>query len=347
MIEIQDKVDCCGCSACSQACPVKCIRMTPDEEGFCYPTIDTSVCINCHRCENVCPIINIKHSSVSEPPKTLACINHDDKIRHSSSSGGVFYSLAKKVLDDKGVVFGAMFDAQWNVVHNFIDREKDISKLQGSKYVQSEIQSSYKKAKDFLKNGRTVLFSGTPCQIAGLKFFLGRDYNNLILVEVICHGVPSPLIWRMYLSKQLSLFNRQLQMEALAISSINFRDKSEMGWKNFGLSYLLCGGIRGKDNITRCFETHNKNPYLRAFIRNLTLRPCCYECHFKSFVNQADYALADLWGTEHFFPKNDDKGVSLVYTFRDPLKLSEDPKIQSVLIDYSKSYMSNPAVHQS
>ena len=199
MISIKDKKKCCGCSACVQRCPKQCINFREDNEGFRYPYIDTDKCINCGLCEKVCPIINQYNEKV--PTKVYAAINTNEKIRMQSSSGGIFTYIATKVIEEKGVVFGARFDKNWEVKHDFTENIEGLSAFRGSKYMQSRIEDNYLKVEKFLKDGRKVLFSGTPCQIAGLKRYLKKNYENLLTIDIICHGVPSPKIWRLYLNE--------------------------------------------------------------------------------------------------------------------------------------------------
>ena len=199
MIKIRQNSDCCGCNACTQSCPLKCISLREDREGFLYPEADLERCCNCRLCNKVCPVINRRETG--NPLSVYAVKNRDEEIRRQSSSGGIFTLLAEKILDENGVVFGARFDENWDVKHDYVETREGLALFRGSKYVQSRIGDSYLQAQQFLKKGRKVLFSGTPCQIAGLKLFLGKEYDNLLAVDFVCHGVPSPLVWRMYLSQ--------------------------------------------------------------------------------------------------------------------------------------------------
>ena len=201
MIKILDKKDCCGCNACVQKCPKHCITMKEDKEGFLYPNVDENVCIDCHICEKVCPVLNQNMERM--PLNVYVGKNPNEEIRIKSSSGGLFTMLAEQVIDDIGVVFGATFNEKWTVVHDYVETKEGLAKFRGSKYVQSNIGNSFKKAMDFLNEGRKVLFSGTPCQIAGLKNYLRKDYDNLITVDFICHGVPSPGVFRTYLQEEI------------------------------------------------------------------------------------------------------------------------------------------------
>lgn len=202
MIHITNRQDCCGCAACAQRCPKQCISMKEDAEGFLYPTVDTEVCIDCGLCEKVCPELNSGRER--QPQKVYAAINKDEKIRLGSSSGGVFTALAEQTIDEGGVVFGARFDENWEVVHAYTETKEGLTAFRGSKYVQSRIGNAYKDAERFLRNGRKVLFTGTPCLVMGLKLYLGRDYDNLLTVDFLCHGVPSPKAWRLYLKEEVA-----------------------------------------------------------------------------------------------------------------------------------------------
>lgn len=199
MIDIGKK--CCGCNSCAQSCPKQCISMSEDNEGFLYPSVDTNLCVECHLCEKVCPVLNI--SSGQYPISCYAAKSPDEQIRKESSSGGIFSLLAQKIIENDGVVFGAAFNKKWEVVHCYTETLEGLNSLRGSKYVQSKIGNAYEQVKTFLKNGRLVLFSGTPCQIAGLKTFLRKDYENLITLDFVCHGVPSPGVLRWYLQEQI------------------------------------------------------------------------------------------------------------------------------------------------
>ena len=236
MIDIKDKKDCCGCSACVQKCPKQCISLKEDCEGFLYPIVDKDICIDCGLCEKVCPILY--QGEERKPLKVFAAKNHDEEIRKQSSSGGIFTLLAEKIINEGGVVFGAKFDENWDVKHDYTETIEGLAAFRGSKYVQSRIEDNYRKAETFLKQGRKVLFSGTPCQIAGLKRFFRKEYENLLTVDFICHGVPSPGVWRRYLQETVARMcdkNRvstdPISIKNARVESISFRDKSH-GWKN-------------------------------------------------------------------------------------------------------------------
>lgn len=293
MINILDKHNCCGCGACMQKCPQNCISLTEDDEGFLYPVVEPRGCIDCGLCEKVCPVIN--QSSSRQPLQAYAAINPDEAIRKQSSSGGIFTSIAESVINKGGVVFGAQFNNKWEVVHTYTETLQGLQAYRGSKYVQSRIAESYTQTEFFLKQGRVVLFSGTSCQIAGLNHYLRKEYDNLITVDVVCHGVPSPKLWREYLSKAISG----------EISHINMKDKSH-SWRGYYIT------INSKKKTIS--ERATKNKYMLAFYPlNLSLRPSCYKCPSKAGRSESDITLADYWGVEKLIPNMDDgRGTSLV-----------------------------------
>lgn len=282
-----------------QACPKKCIDFTQDNEGFSYPQVDRSLCINCDLCEKVCPVLHPYDNRT--PQKTLAAINKDDKVRMSSSSGGIFTLLAEKTIDEGGVVFGARFDEQWQVVIDVVETKEAVKAFRGSKYLQAQVGDSFLRCKQYLDAGRKVLFTGTPCQVSALRHFLRKDYVNLLAVDFICHGVPSPLIWKCYLNEVVIAGCR-------SIKDIQFRSKSR-GWKlfSFALEY-------NKDGQSLTMSSPFKEDiYMKAFLKNLILRPSCHSCPAKCGKSHSDITIADFWGIEIVNPKMDnDQGTSLV-----------------------------------
>ncbi len=297
MITITDKHNCCGCSACVQACPKQCISFEEDEQGFRYPLADKAICVDCGLCEKVCPVLNA--GEPRQPLAVYAAINPNEEIRKGSSSGGIFTALAEAVLNEGGVVFGARFNDQWEVVHAYTESKEGLAPFRGSKYVQSRVGETYRQAKTFLQQGRKVMYTGTPCQIAGLKRYLGKEYDQLLTVDVVCHGVPSPLVWRDYL--------RDITANNLSqIASINFRDKST-GWKNFRLK------INKSDGQVFVDESNRENLYMQAFLGNFSLRPSCHACIAKSGKCGSDFTIADYWGiTKTNTSFIDDNGVSSI-----------------------------------
>jgi coenzyme F420-reducing hydrogenase beta subunit len=297
MIKIEDKKLCCGCTACVNICPQKCIPMVEDDEGFAYPVVDVKRCIGCGLCNKVCPIEN--NSTEDEKPKAVyGCINKNEKILKSSSSGGVFASLASAVIDQGGVVFGALLDQNMNVVHGYTKNEKDIIKLQGSKYVQSDMKDNFQQVKQFLKEGKTVLFSGTPCQVSGLKHFLQKDYKNLITCDFICTGVPSPKIYRAICKYYENKYHSKL-------INIQFRNKKN-GWNNFGLVLEFA-------NNQKKYISRYDCSYFTAHFSHFTLRLSCYDCKFKELNSGSDIKLGDFWNIKSLYPDfYNFNGVSIV-----------------------------------
>lgn len=296
-LEINNKKDCTGCHACFTICSQNCISMDSDREGFWYPKVNYDKCIKCGLCTDVCPIIN--KTTVTNKPRAYACINKDEAIRLESSSGGIFTLIAEQVIDDGGVVFGVGFDENFEVLHSYVEDKEELSKFRGSKYVQSKIGDAYKLAKDFLEQGREVLFTGTPCQISGLKCYLGRDYDNLFCMDNICHGVPSPKVWKKYVSYREDEACSQTRR-------IAFRRKDE-GWKRYSVSFIFQNNTEYRENL-------RKDLFMKAFLKDVCLRPSCYACEFKTLHRESDITLADFWGIQRMLPDlDDDKGTSLIF----------------------------------
>lgn len=331
MINIKRKEDCCGCSACAQRCPKQCIKVVEDCEGFLYPKVDETKCINCHLCEKVCPVVH--QAEPRMPMESYAAYNMDNIVRKDSSSGGVFTLLSEKVIDEGGVVFGATWNEKWQVVHTYTETKEGIIQFRGSKYVQSIIGETYKQAEAFLKSGRKVLFSGTPCQIAGLRLFLRMEYENLLTVDFICHGVPSPGVFRWYLQEEINNYATRkgrkntvsflpihsipkgdvLMPEGLSINGIRFRDKCS-GWKKFSFVLLLAeASADGKQNSVSLSYTLEQNSFLKGFLNDLYLRPSCHKCPAKSLKSGSDITIADYWGYKDTTNIIDtDEGISAV-----------------------------------
>lgn len=317
MIEIKDKKDCCGCYACYNICPKQCITMKVDEEGFWYPVIEQNKCINCNLCEKICPVINPIDRNTSLK-LSYAMKNKDEEIRLRSSSGGMFYLLAENIIRQNGVVYGAGFDGDFSVKHIKINKEQEIGLLQGSKYLQSSIGNTYVQVKKDLEGDKKVLFTGTPCQIEGLKNFLRKDYINLFTMDFICHGVPSPMIWKEYLNEIRD--NKQGE-----IKTVYFRDK-KLGWKLFSLKIIF-----DKDTY---INDLNQDLYMKGFLQDLYLRPSCYNCKFKKINRLSDITVADFWGIEKVLPKmDDDKGTSLIIIHTDKGKQLFDILFDKMIVN--------------
>jgi len=302
MIDVVGK-KCCGCTACKNVCMQECIIMKENEEGFLYPSIDYDKCIGCGLCETVCPVLN-KKSDVKTGyeglHRSFAVTALNEEYLERSSSGGVFSVLAERTLAEGGLVFGASFsDDFMKVEHIAIDKVEDLGKLQGSKYLQSDLRDAFIQCKGFLEKGSKVLFSGVPCQIAGLKRFLGKEYESLICVEMICHGTPSSAVWQKYLDS--------VGAKHELIQNVFFRDKT-MGWENFSVRIDLESGKVLK-------ESHRINSYMGVFLRNYALRESCYVCLAKGDNTCADITLGDFWGVQNAYPEYyKENGVSVVIT---------------------------------
>ena len=355
MIHIVDKQACCGCSACVQRCPKHCISLREDQEGFLYPQVDTESCIDCGLCEKVCPMLH--HSEEGQKPLAVyAAKNKDEEIRRTSSSGGVFTALAEEIIRKGGVVFGACFNADWEVVHDYAETVEGLSRFRGSKYVQSRIEKTYRQVETFLKSGKEVLFSGTPCQIAGLRMFLRKEYENLLTVDVICHGVPSPGVWREYLKEETArqrekntVLPRPIHEKDVLVEGISFRDKSE-GWKKFSFALALSTTNGSGEKFSFCSRMPlNENLFLRGFLADLYLRPSCYACPFKCGKSGSDVTLGDFWGLQELMPElDDDKGMTALLVNSSRGKVWLD-KTGVVLwpTKYENVLLSNPALEHS
>lgn len=331
MIEIKDKKNCTGCHACWAVCPQNCIQMIPDEEGFLYPNVHLNGCIDCGACEKVCPVLY--PTDTSFPLKVYAARHKDDTIRMNSSSGGIFTVLAEEIIKREGVVFGASFNEDWQVVHSFTEQQEGLALFRRAKYVQSLIGDVYLQVRRFLKQGRWVLFSGTPCQVSGLKHFLRTGYERLLTVDVVCHGVPSPLVWRTYLDS----INPQKER----ITVLSMRDKSH-GWKQYGME------IRTQDSVLYQGKAAS-NLYSQGYLDNLYLRPSCHACPVRKGRSHSDLTLGDFWGIERVHSSiDDDRGTGLVLV--NSLAGMNFYRSLSVLekeVTYAQAFRGNPSLECS
>ena len=311
MINIIDKNKCLGCSACFNICLKNAISMGYDSEGFQYPKIDNAKCIKCGLCLKVCPIINNKKEN--KVLEVYGAKNKNVNEQLKSSSGGMFSIFANYVLEQNGTVFGASFDNNWKVVHKYIDKKENLDALRRSKYVQSDINTTYKQAKQFLDEGKLVLFTGTPCQIAGLKSYLQKDYENLIAVDLICFQVASPLVWGKFLKENFNVDN---------IEQIDFRDKL-YGWDKSIMSLSLKNNTKYPKlpviynllpkKIKSILSSSNYAlSYKKGCLSGLFSRPACHDCSFKG-DRYSDFTMGDLWGINNILPSMYDKnGVSVL-----------------------------------
>lgn len=299
MINIIDEKKCCGCTACENACPQKCIKMIEDREGFLYPQVDTQRCIDCHLCEKVCPVLNPVNLPQGEL-KTYVVRDKRKDILKNSTSGGVITSIMEYVLQQHGVVYGVIMDDDRVVKHIRIDDIDDpkLRMIPGSKYVESEIRGIFRQVKTDLDASRPVCFSGTPCQVAGLKAFLRKDFENLITVDVVCHGNPSPLFWKRYVAYQEKRYGSR-------ITEAKFRSKT-YGYHSGSMRLTFANGKKYVGSV-------RVNLFLKAFFEDLCSRPSCYDCAFKHAHRVSDLTIYDSWHAGELANlKDDDKGYTNV-----------------------------------
>lgn len=302
-IELCERTDCLGCWSCVNRCPQNAISMQPDElDGFLYPVINSAKCVHCELCRQACPILKPKELSHYIPNESYACWNLDESVRKQSTSGGVHFALAQQILLQGGVVFGAVFDDSFVVKHQGLLTLDEAKKSMGSKYVQSSIEYSYREVKELLHQEIPVLFTGTPCQIAGLYSYLAEDHPLLWTVDLICGGTPSPLFFEKYLEYIEGKAGSKL-------SSYSFRSKKQNGWNRFILS--CCATFQHDKDYT---ATSNADPAFISYLGKLTQRLCCYSCPYVKVPRQGDLTIADYWGVYNNtdFEYDTYNGVSLV-----------------------------------
>lgn len=284
MIDLKKKSDCCGCTACASICAKGAIKMKSDEEGFLYPICDISQCNDCHLCEKICPIIYRDNNTYhNRPLKILAVRNKEKEILYHSSSGGAFSALAEEILIKHGIIYGAEYNEKHIVIHSKETTKNGILKFRGSKYVQSNICGIYEEIKSYLHKGELVLFSGTPCQVEGLKCFLRKPYENLITVDILCHGVPSPKIFSDYIKfiKKYSIGH---------LKNIFMKDKTfGWGYQNVRLYF--------KEGYTE-FNTPLSSLWNKIYYDHICNRPSCHNCKFTNLYRAGDITLGDFWNIE-------------------------------------------------
>ena len=332
-LDNKTKNTCNGCGVCALICPKKCIKMIEDSEGFLYPIIDESKCIKCNKCRKLCGNVNEK-KQVNE--KAYACINKSEEQLQDSSSGGMFCILAEYVIKNNGVVFGVTYNKDLVAIHDFAETLQDCKKFCGSKYVRSDLQKSYQNVKSFLESDREVLFTGTACQVNGLKKYLGKEYKKLILCDILCHANPSPKVFKLY-KENLEKLERQ------KVKNVLFRSK-ETGWRN------QTPIIQYENDIKK-----EENTYFKAFVSEMINRPSCNSCEFASKRRISDFTIGDFWGIEKIIPDIDTKkGVSLLNVNSDKGfeifdKVKE--KMNSIEVDYdlacSFNHYSNVPTHKN
>ncbi len=331
MINIVNKIDCCGCCACVNSCPQNCIEMRVDNEGFVYPFINSNECINCNICERVCPILNNSEELKKTPPKGYIVQNKDDAVLMESTSGGAFTAIAKWIIKRNGVVFGVELQqdlyARPSAAHHvWIEKEDDLCRFRNSKYLQSFVgDNTLKQVRLFLEQGRYVCFSGTPCQIEGVKRYLDvqkTTQTKLVLVDVVCRAVPSPEIFRKYIEYQEKKYGEKIE-------NVRFRDKF------YGYKYSTMNVISDRNNGNYHLGVES-DPWLRAFFSNICDRPSCHDCKFRKLHRVSDFTLWDCFHVGRFSKELDnDKGATRVLVHSDKAQrilddLSNELKVLSV-----------------
>ncbi len=294
---LNNKTECCGCGACEKICPSSAIEMQPDTLGFLYPQVDSTVCVNCGLCDRICNFIHPELYKSKEEPSFWAARHNELGEISKSRSGAVFAAISDYILDNEGIVYGAAYDSSLRVVHKRAGNRDERDTFRGSKYVQSDLRKVYSQIITDLKSGNNILFSGTGCQVAGIKSFVPIKYQkNLYTVDVVCHGAPSPTLFHDY----LDYCKKQFKKDVL---KFEFRDKTRVGWSGHEESILLKSGKKMYSNI-----------FTRLFYTNVFFRDSCYECPYASIYRTSDITLADYWGWEQLDPSfnSDNKGCSLV-----------------------------------
>lgn len=322
MIKIEDNKKCCGCTACESICAHCAISMKKGNDGFLYPEVDSSKCINCRLCEQVCPILS--DSTIrKEDLEIYACYNPVDEVRKQSTSGGLFFLMAKYIISQKGVVFGVAFNEQFDVKYIECETLEQVSKCRGSKYVQANPSGYFVRIKKLLLSGRKVFFTGTPCHVQGLIAYLRKPYSNLYTMDFVCMGIPSSELWNSYLD---NYFDRN------KIQSITFKSKNK-GWHNWRFN-LVEGDI---EKIIHPVD----NPYFRLYLSHLSLRPSCRNCPAKGIERVSDVTVADCWGIDKVNPKfDDDKGCTLMICHSVKGKeLYQNIEPLIVTTDYQREYV--------
>lgn len=301
MPALANKNICTGCTACASVCPKKCIEMQPDEFGFMHPVVNEDNCVGCALCSRACPVLSAPFSACERHAYAAYCV--EDEVREQSSSGGAFWALCMAVLGCGGAVYGAAYDSEFKVVHTRVDNACDLACLRGAKYSQSELSDTFACVLADLEE-RPVLFAGTPCQTAGLLAYLKKSYENLITVDFICHGVPSPLAWREYVK-----YRAKTDCGGKMPNLINLRSKIS-GWSRYSYSNLF----EYENGITHTAKS-NESPYMQLFVNDYISRSSCESCSFKGADRPSDITLGDFWGVWDLYPELcDDKGISAVIT---------------------------------
>ncbi len=311
---MKDFVHCTGCGACAQSCPTGAISMIYNMEGFLYPITDASKCINCGKCHKICS--QYEQALKQKPIASYSGYAVSEQQREGGSSGGLFGVLAQRVLNEGGVVFGAVFSSEERKVRHVSTQRASIEAMKRSKYVQSDTEQTFSETKELLQKGVCVLYSGTPCQIMGLKSFLGKDYENLLTVDFMCHGVPSPGLFEATVSQYEKMYGSK-------VKELTFREK-KLGWRKLAINVYFENGMHIQ-------EISSNQYYYYHFLHNYTLRMSCFSCELYS-KHVADITVADYWTVPK--EKDDDKGISLIFV--------NSEKGQSILEQIKEKLVINP-----
>ncbi len=338
MVLFESPHQCCGCGACENVCPVNAITMTQDEKGFLYPRITDELCINCGICKSVCAYQNDNVPKQSHTAKVYAAIHKDRDWLYKSSSGGVFAAAAQFVIESGGVVAGCAWNEEMCAEHIIIYDKMDIKKLQGSKYVQSISGKCFKNIEDILISGKTVLFSGTPCQCAGLKGYLKKEYENLICIEVVCHGVPNNRFFKEYVEQLENKYGGR-------IVDLNFRSKK------FGWNILLEITVEKGRKYKKRYLTAAESSYVSYFRKGFFYRDSCYSCRYAQAKRFNDLTIGDFWGIKNFHPEiSSNNGVSVIIsnTANGDILIEKLSKYLKLTIsDYNSAAKYNPQLHRA
>lgn len=302
MPNLADRKECVGCTACVNVCPKQCIEMEKDLYGFAYPEVVHPLnCVKCGMCEKACPVLK-ESIVINECPDAYAALSRDESVRMESSSGGVFTELAKRIISQSGVVYGASYDEHFGVCHYCVDNANDLYRLRGAKYAESNLGITFQEILKRLQQGQFVLFSGTPCQVAGLKSFVRKDFDNLFCVDFVCHGVPSPVAWQSYIE-----YRAKEDAAGELPCNINLRSKTT-GWSKYQYSNVFEYG-----NGRQYSALSSQSLFMKLFVNDYISRPSCENCKFKGYSRVSDITLGDFWGIWDIDPEMDDnKGTSVV-----------------------------------
>lgn len=355
MVDLKNKVYCCGCTACSAVCPEKCITMVQDSEGFLYPNVEKTLCKNCHLCKKVCPVEakekeyfqneneTVSHKLLSKEEITRQTVSKcaslpdayvayikDDDLRKDSTSGGIFTAISQEIINRKGKVYGVAVSEKLDIVHTSVESKEELKLFRGSKYVQSSQEGIYCSVKSDLQQDQWVLYTGTPCQVVGLKRFLAKEYKKLITIDIFCHGVGSPKYWRKYVSYLEQKYGSP-------IKKVKFREKT-YGYNSACMAVYF-------ENGESSHKGHDDDMYWTAFSKFYIFRPSCYQCVFKTINHEADFSVGDFWNAEEVgekFMKANGCSLLLAHSEKGKQILKEiNETIDIVAVDLERALLIN------